>query len=154
MSYTFFIFFFLMIRRPPRSTRTDTLFPYTMLFRSSCSCRKPTSAISRPDGRSDGGGDEQLPQRRRRRRHRRGVNAARIVAFDMMTAVEPENDGHRRITRGADVGEFTRSKSDPRLRRFQSNQPGEQPQRGGGQRQDDERSHTRPKGQERGRTVK
>src|SRR3546814_18091791 len=27
-------FFFLMIRRPPRSTRTDTLFPYTTLFLS------------------------------------------------------------------------------------------------------------------------
>src|SRR3546814_10504467 len=33
--------FFLMIRRPPRSTRTDTLFPYTTLFRSSSpSCRR------------------------------------------------------------------------------------------------------------------
>src|SRR3546814_3686758 len=31
----FFVYcFFLMIRRPPRSTRTDTLFPYTTLFRS------------------------------------------------------------------------------------------------------------------------
>src|SRR3546814_15847910 len=30
----FLFFFFLMIRRPPRSTRTDTLFPYTTLFRS------------------------------------------------------------------------------------------------------------------------
>src|SRR3546814_8103335 len=29
-----YCFFFLMIRRPPRSTRTDTLFPYTTLFRS------------------------------------------------------------------------------------------------------------------------
>src|SRR3546814_14815971 len=28
------MFFFLMIRRPPISTRTDTLFPYTTLFRS------------------------------------------------------------------------------------------------------------------------
>src|SRR3546814_18757054 len=28
------MFFFLMIRRPPRSTRTDTLFPYTTRFRS------------------------------------------------------------------------------------------------------------------------
>src|SRR3546814_48406 len=28
------MFFFLMIMRPPRSTRTDTLFPYTTLFRS------------------------------------------------------------------------------------------------------------------------
>src|SRR3546814_15869746 len=32
--YDLFFFFFLMIRRPPRSTRTDTLFPYTTLFRS------------------------------------------------------------------------------------------------------------------------
>src|SRR3546814_7189835 len=37
--------FFLMIRRPPRSTRTDTLFPYTTLFRSMrqpwrCACRR------------------------------------------------------------------------------------------------------------------
>src|SRR3546814_13981314 len=31
--YNMFLFF-LMIRRPPRSTRTDTLFPYTTLFRS------------------------------------------------------------------------------------------------------------------------
>src|SRR3546814_14375617 len=30
--------FFLMIRRPPRSTRTDTLFPYTTLFRSKPPC--------------------------------------------------------------------------------------------------------------------
>src|SRR3546814_19569902 len=29
-----FVFFFLMIRPPPRSTRTDTLFPYSTLFRS------------------------------------------------------------------------------------------------------------------------
>src|SRR3546814_15233529 len=36
MSYYRYVdhFFFLMIRRPPRSTRTDTLFPYTTLFRS------------------------------------------------------------------------------------------------------------------------
>src|SRR3546814_17166592 len=33
-SSCFFCFFFLMIRRPPRSTRTDTLFPYTTLCRS------------------------------------------------------------------------------------------------------------------------
>src|SRR3546814_20600595 len=33
-------FFFLMILRPPRSTRTDTLFPYTTLFRSARSLHK------------------------------------------------------------------------------------------------------------------
>src|SRR3546814_8364005 len=38
-------FFFLMIRRPPRSTRTDTLFPYTTLFRS---WRSPCKAITWP----------------------------------------------------------------------------------------------------------
>src|SRR3546814_10961527 len=32
--YIIYVFFFLRIRRPPRSTRTDTLFPYTTLFRS------------------------------------------------------------------------------------------------------------------------
>src|SRR3546814_13978444 len=39
------IFFFLMIRRPPRSTRTDTLFPYTTLFRSlrRCGNARPVS---------------------------------------------------------------------------------------------------------------
>src|SRR3546814_5841402 len=40
-------FFFLMIRRPPRSTRTDTLFPYTTLFRS---------AVDRPRGVRRGAG--------------------------------------------------------------------------------------------------
>src|SRR3546814_14327825 len=34
-SYVVMVVFFLMIRQPPRSTRTDTLFPYTTLFRSS-----------------------------------------------------------------------------------------------------------------------
>src|SRR3546814_4485093 len=45
-----------MIRRPPRSTRTDTLFPYTTLFRSrSSECsplRMPTAGTSPVDGRS------------------------------------------------------------------------------------------------------
>src|SRR3546814_9172199 len=34
LSIFIFTFFFYMIPRPPRSTRTDTLFPYTTLFRS------------------------------------------------------------------------------------------------------------------------
>src|SRR3546814_1302809 len=60
-----------MIRRPPRSTRTDTLFPYTTLFRSSsrawhlltrlswpacssCSPARPSSLPWRPNRRDDG----------------------------------------------------------------------------------------------------
>src|SRR3546814_2033373 len=34
-----------MIRRPPRSTRTDTLFPYTTLFRSQVEVRDRNSAV-------------------------------------------------------------------------------------------------------------
>src|SRR3546814_8707313 len=42
--YLYFLsfFFFLLIRRPPRSTRTDPLFPYTTLFRSP---RSPRSEV-------------------------------------------------------------------------------------------------------------
>src|SRR3546814_11038837 len=42
------IFFFLMLRRPPRSTRTDTLFPYTTLFRSRV---QPGCPLLLPGGR-------------------------------------------------------------------------------------------------------
>src|SRR3546814_16124704 len=38
--------FFLMLRRPPRSTRTDTLFPYTTLFRSSSPASSRTAVAS------------------------------------------------------------------------------------------------------------
>src|SRR3546814_14515400 len=41
-----FFIFFLMLRRPPRSTRTDTLFPYTTLFRS-FGARRPVAARPR-----------------------------------------------------------------------------------------------------------
>src|SRR3546814_9459639 len=37
-----------MIRRPPRSTRTDTLFPYTTLFRSARRSRVPRARFRRP----------------------------------------------------------------------------------------------------------
>src|SRR3546814_19766210 len=39
LTLAFRSFLFLMIRRPPRSTRTDTLFPYTTLFRSALGLR-------------------------------------------------------------------------------------------------------------------
>src|SRR3546814_5776346 len=55
--------FFLMIRRPPRSTRTDTLVPYTTLFRSArllCpeqSGRRLSRARSRAAPRCDASAD-------------------------------------------------------------------------------------------------
>src|SRR3546814_4209165 len=38
-----------MIRRPPRSTRTDTLFPYTTLFRSAGAGRRKAASAAAPD---------------------------------------------------------------------------------------------------------
>src|SRR3546814_10635644 len=49
------MFYFLMIRRPPRSTRTDTLFPYTTLFRScsgSRNCRRDARPLPADRGTS------------------------------------------------------------------------------------------------------
>src|SRR3546814_8525354 len=48
-------FFCLMMRRPPRSTRTDTLFPYTTLFRSLFAemkgrIKEDDSSVPTPDG--------------------------------------------------------------------------------------------------------
>src|SRR3546814_13502533 len=41
-------FFFLMRRRPPRSTRTDTLFPYTTLFRSKLTIKGKQGHVAYP----------------------------------------------------------------------------------------------------------
>src|SRR3546814_17675359 len=44
---------FLMIRRPPRSTRTDTLFPYTTLFRSVLHSKKRKNGASTSSARTE-----------------------------------------------------------------------------------------------------
>src|SRR3546814_13223465 len=48
------IVFLLMIRRPPRSTRTDTLFPYTTLFRSQAQQDLKQSQIDANQAQLDG----------------------------------------------------------------------------------------------------
>src|SRR3546814_10565491 len=55
-----------MIRRPPRSTRTDTLFPYTTLFRSDGeheTCPAPPRRHRLQDPRTDGGQAAPRPSR-------------------------------------------------------------------------------------------
>src|SRR3546814_4808828 len=75
-----------MIRRPPRSTRTDTLFPYTTLFRSPLSIRRPGAGW--PDrnpadhvarNQTLGGAEGQSAQRNAapRRRGGRGIPLSR-----------------------------------------------------------------------------
>src|SRR3546814_1081144 len=71
-----------MIRRPPRSTRTDTLFPYTTLFRSACGgwwqeCRT--------DGRAGAhriSGRFRYDRRSRGIRHRYAAQAGEVGRFD------------------------------------------------------------------------
>src|SRR3546814_16018724 len=48
-----------MILRPPRSTRTDTLFPYTTLFRSHGNAPPPNHPCSRPQSRAS---DVRIPR--------------------------------------------------------------------------------------------
>src|SRR3546814_8689241 len=84
MCWHLLFLFFLMNRRPPRSTRTDTLFPYTTLFRSSrCAIarteplpkRSPLPLKTSP-----------LPQRKHRQRPRRAKRSALANAASAVDA--------------------------------------------------------------------
>src|SRR3546814_2230532 len=74
-----------MIRRPPRSTRTDTLFPYTTLFRSEAelaevyTVRELIEAVQRAAKRTDG----RAPAQRK------------VVAEADRRWIEPGHLGHR-----------------------------------------------------------
>src|SRR3546814_17912179 len=73
-------FFFLMIRRPPRSTRTDTLFPYTTLFRS----RQGLANSAGPGGVRRSSSGRLLTEPASRRHHggaRTFMRPAALVAF-------------------------------------------------------------------------
>src|SRR3546814_8380154 len=75
--YYNFCVFFLMIRRPPRSTRTDTLFPYTTLFRSPHHARRGKKESMRqlyPRSRS-----EQVPSSQGVRRKSRALLIAALA---------------------------------------------------------------------------
>src|SRR3546814_13979763 len=64
-----FYFCFLMIQRTPRSTRTDTLFPYTTLFRS----------VGAQQVLVEVGGEAVQPRQRQRDLHARGGHVVRVV---------------------------------------------------------------------------
>src|SRR3546814_9881689 len=67
-------FFFLMLRRPPRSTRTDTLVPYTTLFRSATVGIGALEAVRKREAF-----DILREQRHRRDRSRREIPFGRKV---------------------------------------------------------------------------
>src|SRR3546814_4133873 len=77
-----------MIRRPPRSTRTDTLFPYTTLFRSLVDCR--CGAANSQTGRRDLTADLIIP--------RREVESfVAKCAYDVRKAAEPQISARTRL---------------------------------------------------------
>src|SRR3546814_18357031 len=118
--------FFLMIRRPPRSTRTDTLFPYTTLFRSGdeigkgASCRVAVLMLSyrydqgnqsigqgagrhpqgcaRPAalGCRHGAGSRRWPRRRDAARQAQGENGAEFRGGDGENAQDRKLKGDAR----------------------------------------------------------
>src|SRR3546814_4505770 len=77
--------FFLMIRRPPRSTRTDTLFPYTTLFRSRGSYRRiDRYGCSLHEGRTDlasGGARNRLCSRARSEEHTSELQSLMRISY-------------------------------------------------------------------------
>src|SRR3546814_11812053 len=110
-----------MIRRPPRSTRTDTLFPYTTLFRAGLQVgtaelfAQPEAALRFQgqhrtgafDPRGAGAGDRSvLAHRRRARRYGALLDAGGERADRRETAVRrlggPEPEGHWQGTQRVD----------------------------------------------------
>src|SRR3546814_4548506 len=71
-----------MIRRPPRSTRTDTLFPYTTLFRSAGNDERDSRSVDR---------GHKAARRRRTESHDGGAASGR--AADRAVQIFPDLDG-------------------------------------------------------------
>src|SRR3546814_19068810 len=74
--------FFLMIRRPPRSTRTDTLFPYTTLFRS-----RRQHLLGQLGGERAAPAHQRIDHRLGRARER-GKGGARVAEADIRRSEE------------------------------------------------------------------
>src|SRR3546814_682964 len=102
-----------MIRRPPRSTRTDTLFPYTTLFRSALREREATNEERRRHqsrGRSGRALPRRHPRHDQRLRLRRGRSAesrrpcAAYRVRDLLAGRGPQPHGHQPADAGSAVG--------------------------------------------------
>src|SRR3546814_364776 len=102
-----------MIRRPPRSTRTDTSFPYTTLFRSRLDHRRAAILVTlgvigdQPDGEIAGRLEQQLPARQP------AVAIVEAAAGDDVPqkavalgvdAIQPVGEGLRRAERPGHAG--------------------------------------------------
>src|SRR3546814_3481736 len=79
-------FILLMIRRPPRSTRTDTLFPYTTLFRSRGRRRLPLRSPGDGPGRDLDHRESDRPEARERADVRAEQGAVGVVRSEEHTS--------------------------------------------------------------------
>src|SRR3546814_2699309 len=70
-----------MIRRPPRSTRTDTLFPYTTLFRSTNGTNSSRFQIHESSGTSTTVGSTKLPRARRSEEHTSELQSLMRISY-------------------------------------------------------------------------
>src|SRR3546814_17847832 len=91
-----------MIRRPPRSTRTDTLFPYTALFRSIEGDERMRRIVGVISGNAEGASDVLRLDHDLRSRRRMVFNTAggNSVLLDMPRAVHL-HDGDGQIGRAS-----------------------------------------------------
>src|SRR3546814_20711650 len=110
-----------MIRRPPRSTRTDTLFPYTTLFRS-----RKRSGPNGNRSRDRRGTPEQPGTQQRTRTRTANANLRGAPAKSRRGNVRTPRAGGRQGAR--DCGECARQQNRPRTPREAADR------RGGGQR--------------------
>src|SRR3546814_1665235 len=102
-------FFFLMIRRPPRSTRTDTLFPYTTLFRSP---RRPPVRGQRPGPRRRRARAPSSP-RQRSEEHTSELQSLMRISYAVF-CLKKKKKHHRQYKRGRRLQTCTRRQSDSR----------------------------------------
>src|SRR3546814_2578410 len=114
-------FVLLMIRRPPRSTRTDTLFPYTTRFRSACSRRAgggggggrgdaaPAGDDAARRGRAQPGVDPRTAVQPGAGARGGGGRPARGLAGQPAVLLRPRRDRRGGAQRAAPVGRELRS---------------------------------------------
>src|SRR3546814_2698289 len=79
-----------MIRRPPRSTRTDTLFPYTTLFRSAVARPAPLSD-QRPDPDPGAGRSLHPPAGRRSEEHTSELQSLMRISYAVFCLKKKKN---------------------------------------------------------------
>src|SRR3546814_12636950 len=112
------MFFFLTRRRLPRSTRTDTLFPYTTLFRSTGRKRHAPRTTGRADtpGSRQGNGGHQADRRERRQpgedRGQRRVSRQRAARRTAAAERQDQRSVRRRVrAAGSGTGRVVRQQA-------------------------------------------